>query len=46
VKTASFTVRGSMKQLLQWKRAADAEGYASPAEDPAPLLQRFQREDA
>jgi hypothetical protein len=29
VKVASFTVRGSQAQSERWKRAADAEGFAS-----------------
>jgi hypothetical protein len=29
MKTAAFTVRGSQEQAIRWKRAADAEGYAS-----------------
>lgn len=29
MKTASFTVRATMAQSVTWKRAADAEGFAS-----------------
>jgi hypothetical protein len=41
MKTASFTVHATMAQSIAWKRAADAEGYASVGSWAAPALDAY-----
>lgn len=41
LKTASFTVRGSMEQSVRWKRASNAEGFASVGAWAAPALDAY-----
>ena len=41
MKTATFTVHATMAQSIAWKRAADAEGYASVGSWAAPALDAY-----
>ena len=41
MKTATFTVHATMAQSIAWKRAADAEGFASVGSWAAPALDAY-----
>jgi hypothetical protein len=41
VKVATFTVHATMAQSIAWKRAADAEGFASVGSWAAPALDAY-----
>jgi hypothetical protein len=43
VKVATFTVRATVEQSARWKRAAEAEGFASVGAWAAPALDAYLR---